>query len=63
MSINSPQKLEGTVQAQETMDGRLSIGLPKVVTSINGVKPDENGNIELETILEDGNLIIRFRQR
>lgn len=39
MSINSPQKIKGTVQARETMNGSLSSGIIKGKDGVDGYTP------------------------
>lgn len=50
MSISSKGKLSGNIQGNSELNGSMSIGNPTrgVVKSVNGIRPDENGNVEIE---------------
>lgn len=44
-----------SINAAQSLDGQIAIGTPKFVTSVNGIKPDKNGNIEIK--IDPGDIV------
>lgn len=55
MSISSRGKLSGAIKGNSELNGSMSMGNPAkgAVKTVNGVKPDKNGNVEVDALPDE----------